>query len=467
MFRIALFCKSYSKDLHRVCRLARSFGAYNADSIPLYISVPEADLAVFERELPAVKNLSLMTDESIYDSAEFKELRGWERQQVTKLAFSEKKLCYNYAIIDSESFFIRDFYIADFLYDDETPYQVISGMTMYWEKLQRHGMKVRSNYEEVSAKIQEFMGRKGSLLYGFGPSPIFSSLVVDYLNNYLQSRGMSFVEAIRMAPYEFNWYGESLIVSRGIKYLPRDSIIKCYNWEGDYAEDCKNIDILRRDYLALHIQCYNERSLDYNEAAGNISRIAIGCFVDAGSEITSESLRFLLNQSFPRIDLWLLSFGPLDERQMSALAQVEKKFGLKLRVHRLHKSKSFLGQLKAWFVSTDSKYVMFADLLANLNFNYVAECYGLICNGKGVKCCRGNKAYLNDRGYCSVPKSESDLELLSGMFFEQNEFVELVDGENATLQEFKNIGIAENTTQLRYRERSRLSRLFHKKHVHY
>ena len=338
---------------------------------------------------------------------------------------------------------------------------------MYWEKIQRHGMKVRFNYEEVSAKIQEFMGRKGSLLYGFGPSPIFSSLVVDYLNNYLQSRGMSFVEAIRMAPYEFNWYGESLIVSRGIKYLPRDSIIKCYNWEGDYAEDCKNIDILRRDYLALHIQCYNERSLDYNEAAGNISRIAIGCFVDAGSEITSESLRFLLNQSFPRIDLWLLSFGPLDERQMSALAQVEKKFGLKLRVHRLHKSKSFLGQLKAWFVSTDSKYVMFADLLANLNFNYVAECYGLICNGKGVKCCRGNKAYLNDRGYCSVPKSESDLELLSGMFFEQNEFVELVDGENATLQEFKNIGIAENTTQLRYRERSRLSRLFHKKHVHY
>ena len=48
---IVIFCKSYHRDLARAAVMAESVRQYSRDGLPLYISVPEADLAMFRQRI--------------------------------------------------------------------------------------------------------------------------------------------------------------------------------------------------------------------------------------------------------------------------------------------------------------------------------------------------------------------------------------------------------------------------------
>ena len=61
--------------------------------------------------------------EEIYN--DIPSMRGWESQQIVKSSFWKLNLCKNYMMIDSDSYFIKEFTCDDFLYDDETPYTVM------------------------------------------------------------------------------------------------------------------------------------------------------------------------------------------------------------------------------------------------------------------------------------------------------------------------------------------------------
>ena len=64
MNKVALFCKSYRDDVLRAKRLARSVERFNMEGLPLYVSVPSSDLALFQEHCAGLP-LTLISDEEI------------------------------------------------------------------------------------------------------------------------------------------------------------------------------------------------------------------------------------------------------------------------------------------------------------------------------------------------------------------------------------------------------------------
>ncbi len=64
MKKLILYCKSYKNDVLRVKRLAVSIAKYNVKQIPFYVSVPTADMPLFQKIL-AGENVTLLEDEAI------------------------------------------------------------------------------------------------------------------------------------------------------------------------------------------------------------------------------------------------------------------------------------------------------------------------------------------------------------------------------------------------------------------
>ena len=117
MEKVVLYCKSFHRDVDRVVNLQESIDKHNIDNIPFYVSVPQQDVELFKSK--GIRNI--VEDESIYQSNS----SGWIQQQIVKSNFWKLGLCENYVCIDSDGYFIKDFYITDFMYDDQTPYTVI------------------------------------------------------------------------------------------------------------------------------------------------------------------------------------------------------------------------------------------------------------------------------------------------------------------------------------------------------
>ena len=131
MNKISLYCKSYSKDVHRAKQLLDSIMKYNSDNIPFFISVPSNDINLFKNIL-GTTGYYLIKDEDIDI-----ENGGWIGQQIVKSQFWRMELCENYVCIDSDCFFIKPFYINDFMFDDDTPYTICHEYKSFFEMLDK------------------------------------------------------------------------------------------------------------------------------------------------------------------------------------------------------------------------------------------------------------------------------------------------------------------------------------------
>ncbi len=112
MEKIALFCKSYSKDLLRAKRMAQSVQRFNRDAIPLYISVPSQELDLFRDHFDGL-SCHFLTDEAIIEHC-IKAYGLFPRlfpkylmQQLVKLEFWRLKKCAHYLWIDSDAYFFK------------------------------------------------------------------------------------------------------------------------------------------------------------------------------------------------------------------------------------------------------------------------------------------------------------------------------------------------------------------------
>lgn len=127
MHNLVLFCKSYIKDLNRIKILKESIDKFNADDIPFVIVCPKSDLNIFKSTLISNKEnyeIIFLCDEDIINEEE-KNMPGWISQQFVKIKFYQKNLCNFYVILDSDLYFIQNFYIKDFMYNEFTPYTSI------------------------------------------------------------------------------------------------------------------------------------------------------------------------------------------------------------------------------------------------------------------------------------------------------------------------------------------------------
>jgi hypothetical protein len=265
MDKIVLYCKSYNRDVHRAKKLLDSIIQFNKDQIPFYISVPESDLELFKSVL-GNEHYTLISDQSIDTDN-----TGWKGQQIVKSQFWKLGLCENYVCIDSDCFFIKPFFISDFMFDEDTPYTVCHEYKHYFEFIQKHPFislnepmpfDQRDSFVKERQHIMGLFGRKG-VIYDFGPGPtIWSTKVWKSLeDNFIKYNNTTFSELIKLNGSEFTWYGEWLLYSQEIRLIPKGPLFKnyhypyLYQYDKQYNYDNEQISKL---YLGVGIQSIYE-----------------------------------------------------------------------------------------------------------------------------------------------------------------------------------------------------------------
>lgn len=232
MENIILYCKSYAPDINRAKNLLESINKYNKDNIPFYISVPSSDLKLFRNVLG--NDVNLIEDESIYTNTQ-----GWVGQQIVKSQFWKLNLCENYLCLDSDTYFIKDFYKSDFLYEDSIPYTICheDKELMEWALRSNLGFDIQKSFQEDRDKVMNLFNRKGAY-YDFGPSPVIWNCKVweSLFENYMKPNNISYEQLIQFSPSEFTWYGEWILVSKIIPIYPKQPLCKVFHYGQQFQE---------------------------------------------------------------------------------------------------------------------------------------------------------------------------------------------------------------------------------------
>lgn len=282
---IVLYCKSYKQDVKRVARLARSVMQFNEDSIPFYISIPDADLALFEEHLEGYPVL-LLRDEDIVranpglDQQKMDSIAGGLSQQIVKSEFWRLQISGAYLCIDSDCQFIRGFRRDDFISQEGYPYTVMHEAKELLQFAVNHNLcNVFEMYGRERKKIMELFQRTGPF-YDFGPPPmIWGAAVWRALDeNFLKPRNMSFYDAILQFPAEILWYGEAMLKYRPYPLLPVEPLFKFYHYESQHAFGLKEGDSdakLALNFLGVCRQSNWEKDIDYeSKKRGVLSTLA-------------------------------------------------------------------------------------------------------------------------------------------------------------------------------------------------
>jgi hypothetical protein len=283
MSELVLFCKSYRTDLRRAIRLLQSIARFNEAKIPIYVSVPEADMSLFQEHI-GDNSAQLISDESILrasaniDPAQVARMHGAMAQQVVKSEFWRLGIADAYVCLDSDAFFIRPFSVRDFLTADGYPYTVLDEAHDLLENAIQHGRdRIVDAFVREAVLMQDKFGRVGRR-YSFGPFPlVWHRKVWESLDrNYLQPRSMSFADAIEQAPIESRWYGEALLAYQAIPLRPCQALFKVYHYAWQLDQEMRRGIVheqLAQLYCGVIYQSAWERELDWpSEGGGRLSR---------------------------------------------------------------------------------------------------------------------------------------------------------------------------------------------------
>lgn len=256
MSKFALYCKSYRNDLDRAQVLARSVERYNKDNIPFYLSVPKSDLQMFK---DAISNAIIIADEEIVDTSSFNNIRGWISQQIVKSNFWKMGVA-NYLMVDSDSQFIRNFYLTDFMYSEDIPYTVCHEQKELWNwsvtRVTELGFNPKVSFVEDRLNVMRLFGRQGRV-FDFGPGPvIWSAKVWEQFDEILRLNNLTWLDAMKSSPSEFTWYGETLLYTEAIKLVPIEPPFKYFHYVQIYNEHKRSgitLEHLAQNYLGIVI----------------------------------------------------------------------------------------------------------------------------------------------------------------------------------------------------------------------
>lgn len=274
--RVAIYCKSFRDDFDRL-RLLLTSWQENVPDMPFVLSVPELDMALLQESVPLPPGCVLVTDESYVIPGEpFR--YGWFQQQVCKLSVHRLGLADAYLMLDSDSYIVRPFG-EELFFTDQIPHVVGSPVTTKYypsnAKLQAlllEGIdtepsrgkagdlsafvgalpEVRAAYkawEDEKARTGHAADREHFLRKLFAipvlavqPAQIFHTSILQAFEIFLKGFGMDFYDAIRLSPWEYNWYAYFALSNSGIDTLAIRSPVLHFARDTD-IEHAKSIGI--------------------------------------------------------------------------------------------------------------------------------------------------------------------------------------------------------------------------------
>jgi len=240
-----LLCKSYRNDALRVKRLLDTLAAHNPQKLPVVVAIPEADMPLF-REITAGHAVLLVADEDIVRShpqaaerdllARYRSTPGYRMQQVVKADAWRLLGCESLLCMDSDTVFLRDVTLADFIAPAGHPYTLLhQSRELMQLAVNRGHAEVLTHFVEESARMKTEFGRVGPD-FDFGPTPtLWSARVWRNLHERaLAPRGWTLWDAIDHIPTEIRWYGEALLAYRSIPLDPIEPLFRVYHHEWQY-----------------------------------------------------------------------------------------------------------------------------------------------------------------------------------------------------------------------------------------
>ena len=239
MYNFCFMLKTYNQDIHAVDRLVKTFIKHTVEKIHLYIVIPKTDYDIFKKY--ENDNISIVIEEKI-DVCFFTEAVdglsvGYLNQEICKLAFWKLNLCDNYCCLDSECYFIRDFYYKDFMYDETTPYTVLfedKDLQVDYQYY-KYFWKNREPYLEKIANSMELNNHKILTCHGF--QNMSKKALKSFEHNYLSKFGYTYKDIIKIAPYEFSWYNLWLQKNKDIPIYICEPFFKTYHTQKQYWRD--------------------------------------------------------------------------------------------------------------------------------------------------------------------------------------------------------------------------------------
>ena len=255
MHNFGVMLKSYTQDIEYAKRFIGSFRKYAAETIPLYVVVPDSDVSAFEEivgETGEVLPESLWADHLVDYSIDGNS-PGYINQEIIKLAFAEKGFLANYLCADSEAVFIRTFSSNDFMASATTPFTFVT---------EDHELQVDPIYfarygksrEQSLIRLREFLGLPPTpyaTCHGFA---VLSEKVMSSLRLFMSEQGMSYSDILQISPYEFSWYNFWLEKTEVIERITREPIFETLHMQHhhlSYALKGIQIDDLARGYVGV------------------------------------------------------------------------------------------------------------------------------------------------------------------------------------------------------------------------
>lgn len=195
---------------------------------------------------------------------------SWQYQQIVKSQLHRIGLTENYVCLDSDSYFIKDFYVSDFIQED-IPFTIIHQQKelFSWLSINHKHFKddPKSYFENISRKVMDQIGRKG-ICYDYGPSPTIWSNKVwkSFQNNYLDLNNIDYISLIEEYPSEFTWYGEWLLKSEAIPLLPKEPLFKVFHYKRqfqDFVKEGHTRESIKENYMGIVLQSNWNRDLKW------------------------------------------------------------------------------------------------------------------------------------------------------------------------------------------------------------
>lgn len=233
MCKFSFMLKSYSGDFLYAQRLIASFNKHNIESLLMHIVVPAGDYDLFNDSFQSgnivVLNEDMMGFDFVHDDSIHGIRPGYINQEIVKLQFWEHKLSENYFCIDSDSEFICDFGINDFMFDDSTPYAVlVEDKELHVDPL--YYIRYWIGREKFLNEIKRELNIANYKTLTCHNNTVFSVRVLeDMKERFMVKRSLGYQDLMKIAPYEFSWYNFWLQISGIVEIRPCEPHFKMFH----------------------------------------------------------------------------------------------------------------------------------------------------------------------------------------------------------------------------------------------
>jgi hypothetical protein len=255
MLRLAIFVKSYSPDAALLSRLLTSIEVHNTEGIPIYVSVPDDEAAQFRRECTQ-SEVTIIPD-SVFNipkvtSAIQNLSTGYIEQQLIKISVHNLNVAKTYAVIDSDCYFIRDFFHKDFLDDTDRGFTVLAedkeqfAAPWYSSFADRRRAKVNAVADYFALPVQPRATCHGNT--------ILSADVLSDFDSWRNEMGLTLIELMKIAPVEFSWYNFFMQKFYKDKIVRIEPFLRLIHTRGEFRSIIQQgltTSALQRSYLGV------------------------------------------------------------------------------------------------------------------------------------------------------------------------------------------------------------------------